>query len=212
MSENVNVKYARQRAWRAIAGDGLLDLVFGIMLLIVSAMLASDILLERNYIGFINIFWITLIFLFVLARNRLTHPRVGQVYVLPKNTLLTILIVIIIGLILLAVADPNLPFDLTLLLSPLYSFLGTTRGLIFAAGMGLVGYLTDFSRYYVYALAALIAGATSLIDLPLYAIDDALRTPVFLFIPGLFLAVGGTIAFARFLRDNPVLDTDQEVV
>jgi hypothetical protein len=214
MSENVNIKFARQRAWRAVVGDGLLDLFFGLILILVAWMLGNGIVMDVDYdfAPFINVLVVVCIVGFIQARERLIYPRVGHVYMLPKRVKLVIvftLLLIMIGLVLLTTdlfgfsTDQRAAF--TNILEGFVVGLSTVIVLAFV----LASILTGYRRYILYAAIAVLSGIVGLINLPVFALHSDLRMVIFAGALGIIMTISGAIAFVRFLRDNPVLDTDQ---
>lgn len=157
MSQEISLKEAERKAFRATYNDGLWDVLIGSFVLILAvAPLLSDRLGD---------FWSSVIFLpfwglvylaISLLRKHVVAPRIGAVqFSRARRTKLTrfTLVMVVANILALTLGIAALVFTgmrggPTLLV---------LFGLVWLVAFGLAGYLLDISRFYVYGLLLAIA-------------------------------------------------------
>jgi hypothetical protein len=203
MSQPISLKEAERKAYRAVADDGLWDVLLGcFVLLFALAPLLSESLGD---------FWSSMIFLpfwglvygaIWLLRRHVVAPRVGRATLRPSRRarldkltrlLLAINVLVLAGGVVVALNAARVP------------------GLVAAAllGMGLLiaftlaAYLLDFPRFFIYGL---LLGLSPLVGEWLFVNGYASHHgyPVTFGVTAAVMIVTGLVVFLRLVRANPV--------
>jgi hypothetical protein len=211
----LNLKELERKAWRSSFQDGILDITLGLVLfsMALSALLelrfeAGDRLLHYAiYFGFILA---TLAFQWA-AKRYITVPRIGQVkfgsgrQVRKKKTIQVLIASVVLGLALM-VSLPALQGKFSAILIPSIIF-----PIIFVLNVlivfGLMAYYMDFPRLYLIALLFAL-------PFPLNELARGYGRPDLTFyafaVPALVVIGIGVVYLIRFIRENPVIETDNE--
>jgi hypothetical protein len=173
-------------------GDGLLDIVVGLMLLLAGVAMILDL---AALIGV----WVAPLWLIMLsAKKRITVPRMPRsdamlseprvLKLLTAGVVLGLTLLLALGLIAFSLSEalPELRSWFKSFGSPLLGSLG-------AVGLAMAGWATGARRFYAYALLPAAAAASS------YWIS--LEFPVYLALLGTGILLGGLVVLIRFVRE-----------
>jgi hypothetical protein len=205
MTEQINLKEIEQKAYRSTFQDGLLDIVWGIIIL---GMGFSPTLKNWGVLKPFNFLLMPLLALLIfgLGKKYITIPRIGTVKFGPKrkqtkkNILIFAAILFPIQVILIILAqNGSFPFNYlknsSNLITPL--FIATFCIIFFA----LLAYIIDFPRFL---LIGVLMSASLVSAEILY---PSLGTPLDGLIPfsisGLIVLLIGLVVLTRFLQKYP---------
>ncbi|MFX1474680.1 MAG: hypothetical protein ACFFCO_04260 [Promethearchaeota archaeon] len=206
MTKPISLKAVERKAYLSYHKDGLVDICLGLALL-------------TSFIGFIvvalyptifaDVFWIIMTapisviwiwpFIYMGAKKSITIPRLGYAEFSPKRTKKTrgiIALFFIINFVSLFVGFYALVSrEFTLfLVAHFLVILGLVGLLLF----GLVAYLSDFQRFYVYG------GLTAITFILSYYLNIAFYIPILSL--GTVLLVAGIVLLVQFLRQYPKVE------
>lgn len=136
MAENLNLKELEMKAWTSYFEDGLWDLFFGIIL-ITSAVRS---LTDNVWVTF-GIFGAILVHIF--GKMYVTIPRIGLVKFGPKRQKRQMKMMLVILIMLLVILSLG-----TIMSQTAFPVMALWLATLFF----LIGYLMDFSHFYVYGL------------------------------------------------------------
>jgi hypothetical protein len=203
MSQPISLKEAERKAYRAVADDGLWDVLLGcFVLLFALAPLLSESLGD---------FWSSMVFLpfwglvylgIWLLRRRVLAPRIGRATLgrvrrarLDKLTrvLLAINVLALVVGVVVALNAASVPGLLVALL----------LGMALLIAFSFAAYLLDFPRFYVYGL---LLGLSPLVGEWLFVNGYASHHgyPVTFGFTAAVMIVTGLVVFLRLVRANPV--------
>ena len=194
MTTGIDFKKIEKKVWTSYFEDGLWDIVLAVYMLTPAIRAFTD-----------NV-WFTLLFIvaplvLIVGRRLITVPRIGRVeFGSARKTRqrrvwmvfgLTGFVANVILLVVLVVVDPSIAWIRT-------TILGICLGVI----LGLVAYLIDVARLYVYFLV-LVTGYV------LWDIFGDPTGPIFLALSGAITMVVGLSLFVRFVRKYPRISVEQ---
>ncbi len=214
MKSSLNLKEIEKRAFRSTYEDGLWDIYYGLMIILMAGILTRPI---EGY-GWVNLVFLVAgyaaaFLLFRAGKKYITVPRLGMVTFgeirkKKNHTMRLILVVFLFLQILLLVGtfvalvnpvagnwlDRQLAGNNELLLVSLVA------ALILCVGIPIVAYFSDFSRgYYIAILMALAVFVMLFFERALYPI-----------IIGLLIVLSGLVLLFRFLKRYPLPGGDNE--
>ena len=203
MSQQISLKEAERKAFRATYNDGLWDIFLGCFaLLFVIAPFLSPSLGDFWSSAVFLPFWGLVMLAIWLIRKYVVTPRVGVVKFGPARTAklmkfsVVMLVVNVVAFILGIIAAMNLgkiPGQMTTIIF----------GLILLISFSIMAYFLDFNRLYVYGL---LTGFSPLAGEWLYVSMKASHHgfPITFGITAAIMILTGLVLFVRLLRDNPV--------
>jgi hypothetical protein len=193
MNESIDLKKLERKAFVSYHQDGLLDLFVGALLL------AWGLTMEPPLTGMAGVWFVVLFPFLLLARRRLTYPRLGYAQFTRERRNRRRIVVL---------------FTMTALLGLLVAFLWSNQsfpglrdwlhryiviffgGLIAAVLLFKAG-ISGIRRLYLYALVILVSFAAA-------QWSPRVRFQVSFIVSGAVILVSGTIVLTRFLRLYPV--------
>ncbi|MDY6865268.1 MAG: hypothetical protein SVY15_04755 [Halobacteriota archaeon] len=181
MTEDLNLKELEMKAWASYFEDGLWDLFFGIILITSAVRSLTD-----------NV-WFTFgifgaILLNILGKRYFTIPRIGLVKFGPKREMRQVKMMLIILIMLLVILYLG-----TLMTQTAFPVMALWLAVLFF----LLGFLMDFSHFYVYGLIF----ASSEVISRTYG-DPFAPLSNLIFGSGLLLV--GLLILSRFLKKYPL--------
>ena len=194
MATEIDFRKIERKAWTSYSGDGLWDIVLAVYMLTPAIRALTD-----------NV-WFSLLFIvaplvLIVGRRLITVPRMGRVeFGSARKTRqkrasvlfgLIGFVTNVILLVVLVVVDPSTAWIRT-------TILGICLGII----LGLVAYLIDVARLYVYFLV-LVTGYV------LWDIFGDPTGPIYLALSGTIIMVVGLSLFVRFVRRYPRISVEQ---
>ena len=195
--ERVDLKRIERNVWRDYCQDGLADILLGAYLLMVGLFLVGD---NAAFVVFPIIFYLPLL---QALKKRFTYPRIGYVELRqgdPRPLPAVILGSAVLGLV--ALVAVLIAAGVLTQPASWYRWMPIPFG-IWLAGVFLgLGLRVGLLRYYVVAVVALASGPIFAL-LPLTGKIENLG--LFLAVVGFVPLAWGALAFARFLRQNPVM-------
>jgi len=188
MVQSVDLKEIERKAWTSYFQDGLWDIFFGLLMLIMGIQ-------SLIYNVWFTLFIAVAVLVFVLGKRLVTTPRIGHVKFaaarkVRQNKLMALVGISIFAtclLWLLAVLGLGLPKTAS---APIVVIL---VALVF----GLIAYYMDFRRLYAYGL--LFAISMALVEV----VDNPFASVAFIVSGGIALLIG-LVVLIRFLRKYPV--------
>jgi hypothetical protein len=202
MSQNLDLKEIERRVHQSVFQDGLMEIIMGGFLLVVSALFAISmklILLPSLLVIFLGNP------LFERLKKRYIYPRIGYVKLRPEKeadpkgiALAAIVFVVILlgsGLFTLAMGkDRDWAFWFKY-------FLPGSTGFMLAIGPFWLGETYGVRRGYVFAVLFLLSG----IVIPVLGIASGYEAIGFeCLLVGVISLISGVIMFTRFLRKYPI--------
>jgi hypothetical protein len=200
MVEQLNLKEIEKKAYQFTFKDGLYDMAYGLLLVLVSI---APILREMIYLGYIFFLIFPAPLIIILGKRYVTIPRIGIVKFSQKRTKSQSKI-----LLLIAVLVP-----LTVLMVIL-TFLGmfnvTVGGYIVPVGAGLfalillslVAYFIDYSHFYLYGISIGLGIPVAEVLEPL--LGDLFNYVVCFGISGALIFMYGLLTFITFVQKYPI--------
>ena len=204
MTENFDVNEARRKAVRSLHQDGVTDIMWGIICLVVGLYLYFNVMHDVNLIVFIIIPSVLVGPIGTNLRKRFTYPRIGYVDIRTSQRMAMFLVA---GIVLLA-AGVFFLFARNIVPIP-YGFFRALPVIILVLLGGFFFYFAQrysFKRYNLYVLAVIVA----------IAMVFLLKQPILInFIYSLFLIAAvilpvGIYTFAKFIATNPILAEQSE--
>lgn len=209
MTNQLNLKELERKAFRSLHEDGLIDILFGLIIIWVgifvyrpeSGYSPVNIIIEVCAITLANL-------LFWLGKKYITLPRMGQVVFGParkrKKTTLAILLGVFVlvqaGFVLLSVGgwlnqDWAASINRFLEINDMGLLAVAAIGSLFVGpSMMVIAYFTDFQRgYYIAILFALAVFLMIYLNQPVYPLTF-----------GVLIIVPGVVLLVRFLKKYPL--------
>lgn len=186
--QNLDLDRIEQRAWRSYHQDGLMDIAFGTLLLMVFVGAAVD-----------RFHWAAIVLLLLvgpalaLAKRWVTAPRMGSVEFgearkARKRRVVLVLALLVAGTMLLPIVLGGDAW-----IRAHFTFMSLALGVWIFAAFAAIAYWLQLPRMYV--VGALFGGAFTLTEL--------LDTPWPLLIAGVLVAGSGIVRLVGFLRRYP---------
>ena len=213
MSQDINLREAEKKAFRlSTSQDGLYDLFFGLLIVLLSAMPWLD---ENGLRTPWNVILVESIGLFVLlgvvvTKKYIVAPRIGHVrYGAERKKRMTrlaiwmgvtfVLTVILFGLTVRAIyfGEPFIdqPIQSSFPLDPVHTGAGIFIFILFS----VIGYMNDYPRMYIYGL---LFGLGYIVSTFLQdQFDTLFYWPQA--VAGLVAVITGSVLFIRFLQKYP---------
>lgn len=195
MDASLDTKAIERNVWQDSMRDGLMELLLGGYLLITGVVIQADLS---------ALFILLMVFIPAVTKRMkewFTYPRIGYVkFPEHEKSLGRRMAAALIGA---AVALAMVIFlasegEKT---QALYKWIPLLPALILAAGLTVTAQRTGFTRYYVMAAFALVAGlAVPFVDLPRKMDNIAL----YLMVIGPVFFLWGAVVFVNFLRTYPI--------
>jgi hypothetical protein len=188
MAAELDLKQIERKAWTSYFQDGLWDIALGVYMLTPAIRTFTD-----------NV-WFTLLFLaapviLIIGKRFITVPRIGRVKFGPARKARQRNVRIAFGVSFL-VLNTVLLLVLVVLAPPEAWIRATVLGICLVLLLGLVAYLLDVARLYVY-FAVLAAGFV------LWELSGDPAGPICLAISGGIVLTIGLALFLRFLHKYP---------
>ena len=198
MSNRINLDEIERRAYLSYNEDGLIDLVVGIGLFVVSLY------------AYIDMIWLAGSMVVVLTptymgmKQRYTFPRIGQVTFSKgrtrrsKNSMYFLVLVNVIGVLLglafwMGFSGDTRPQWMLLMIENFPIVIGVSGAVIWA----VLGYITELTRFYRYAAATLVViGSANFIPTPFVA---------HLLLLSVIVTALGFLQFQSFKRKYPLV-------
>ena len=184
----INLNRIEQRAWRSYHQDGLMDIAFGAMLLVVFAGSAAD-----------QFHWVGIPLLLVvgpalaLAKRLVTAPRLGSVKFGEARKARKRRVVLVIALLVAATMLVPVVLGGDDWLRAHFAFMSVALGVWVFAAFAAIAFWLQLTRMYVVGM--LFGGAFTLAEL--------LDSPLPFLVAGAAVAISGTVQLVRFLRRYP---------
>ncbi len=207
MTQGIDLKEVRQRAFRSYVQDGLLEIWIGIWFALFLGGIVAGIFFDSSAV------WIVLIVIWLIsfqqAKKRLTHPRIGQVSVQILSqgvraglvVILALIILALVGVLALGFAEPSV--------QAIAENISALMGLFLAGLFGYMAFRFGITRYYAFAFVSLIAGFLVLgINFDPWTAETEIRWAMYAAVMAVVLVPSGLVLLIRFLRDNPVLEEE----
>ncbi len=210
MTQGIDLKEVRQRAFRSYVQDGLLEIWIGIWFALFLGGIVAGIFFDSSAV------WIVLIVIWLIsfqqAKKRLTHPRIGQVSVQILSQGVRAGLVVILALIILALVGVLALGFADQARSPIRAMgenLSAVMGLFLAGLFGYMAFRFGITRYYAFAILSLIAGFLVLgINFDPWMAETEIRWAMYAAVMAVVLVPSGLVLLMRFLRENPVLEEE----
>ena len=191
-----SLKELERRAYRSTFEDGVYDLAFGIIFLIMALLPVFEKLGLSRYIGY-SLLVIPMVLPWI-GKRCITIPRMGEVKFGPQRTKKKRFVWIICGIVLLL----TLPLIIMMTAkSPLGSFDWKLLVIFVIPLFVLAVYSTDFPRLYIYA--ALLIFAVVEAEFLLSLVGSPLNTVLSFGLPGLVISVFGVVLLVKFIWAYP---------
>ncbi len=202
MSQQISLKEAERKVFRATYNDGLWDIFLGcfFLMFVIAPFLSpslGDFLSSAVFVPFLG-----LVFLIIwLIRKYVVTPRVGVVKFgrARKTKLMKFTVVMLVINIMAFVLGLIAAMNFGRVPGQMFSFI---FGLILLSGFSIAAYFLDFSRLYIYGL---LVGFSPLVGEWLWAQGYAAHHgfPITFGISSGIMILIGLVIFVRLLRDNP---------
>lgn len=204
MSQNLDLEEIERRVHQSVFQDGLMEIIMGGFLLVVSALFATSMMALIPLISLLVIFLGNP--LLERAKKRYIYPRIGYVKLRPEKeadpkgiaVAAIVFVVILLGSIgifnLMMGKDRGLAFWFKY-------FLPGSTGFMLAIGPFWLGETYGVRRGYVFAVLFLLSG----IVIPVLGIASGYEAIGFeCLLVGVISLISGVIMFTRFLRKYPI--------
>lgn len=207
MMTSVSLKEIERRAYRSTFEDGLYDLGFGFVFLILGWLPVLELTEIPRYYGYL-LFLIPAA-LIPIGKRCITVPRLGSVAFGPERKHRRKLVMVAVGVVLILM----LPLVLMLLAQGGFGGRGwMTLAIIAAPLVGLAMVAVDFPRFYLYVALLLAAVVQTEFLLPL--LGSPLNGILSFGLPGIAIFLFGGSLLVRFISVHPVqtaeYDREQE--
>ena len=201
---SLDMRRAEQRVAQSFFGDGLFELLAGLMLACMGALVAIPEMGSMLYLP-----WLFLTVVFPAARKRYVLPRAGYVSApggrsrLRLTIGLAVLCLLGLAVFLLGFGDRQSPVPRAMfgVVGWLVEHAPLVAGLGMAVFFAHTGWRTGFLRLWAYAAVSLLGA----IIFSLLSLRLGLRTMGLLGMVGTVMFAWGLAVFVVFLRDHPVL-------
>jgi hypothetical protein len=202
MAENFNVKEARKKAVQTLHQDGVLDIMWGFICLVVGVYLYFNVMHDNNIIILLILPSFMVGPLVTSIRKRFTYPRIGYVDI---RTTQRMVIFLIASLVFLA-AGVFFLVARNLVTIPYIFFRSLPVIILVLLGAFFLYFAQrySFKRYYLYVLAVIAAIAM------VFLLGQRMLVNFIysLFVIAAVMIPVGIYTFAKFIAANPIL-TDQ---
>ena len=204
LTQNINLKELEKNAWKSLFEDGLLDIVFGVLLITFAI---TPIIRQQIGLWYIPIVIVPAPLIIIIGKKYLTVPRIGIVKFGPKRRsahkklvmIFSITTVVLITLVFWTIAR-IFPGVLGTFLKG-YA-VPLIIGISAIIGMSIVACLMDFQRLYIYGV--LIGFGNIAAEVLHNTIGSPLDSLIPFGIPGVVVFAYGVKFFFRFLHDYPL--------
>jgi len=204
MSASINLKAIRKKILYYFFQDGLLDILFGVIMLIfgITILLTNLLKLPDWLIGAILPL---IVIAFLVSKKLITRPRIGRVRL---GLDLKVLVFLILGVIVFAISAIGIiPGKLTIKGTNIPAF---DWILIVIVMFSLAAAFLHVKRFYIY-------GVLYAVSLPFYKIykhHAKLGTVslIMFFISATIMLSVGIVVFIRFLRNYPIASEEEGYV
>ena len=203
MSQNLDLKEIERRVYQSVFQDGLMEIMMGGFLLVISALFAINmklILLPSLLVIFLGNP------LLERAKKRYIYPRIGYVKLRPekeadpKGIAVAAIVFVVILLGSIGIFNLTMGKDRGLAFWFKYFLPGST-GFMLAIGPFWLGETYGVRRGYVFAVLFLLSG----IVIPVLGIASGYEAIGFeCLLVGVISLISGVIMFTRFLRKYPI--------
>jgi len=180
MTENLNLKELERKAWTSYFEDGFWDLFFGVILITMGVRSLTD-----NVFFTFGIFGAVLVH--ILGKRYITTPRIGRVKFGPKRQKRQMKIMVIILISLLVLLSLG-----TLTTQTAFPVMALWLAVLFS----LLGYMMDFSHFYIYGLIFAISEV-------IWSVYGEPYGPIANLIFGAIILLVGLAVLTRFLKKYP---------
>lgn len=198
---NVSPKEIERRAYRSTFEDGIYDIQFGLLFLLLLLGSSLEAIELSPYIG-LCLIMIPLIFPW-LAKRYITIPRMGEVEFGPERKKKK-RVILIVGAVVLFF---TLPLLILMGGDVLGSVLGWKLLIVFAAPLFVLAvYTTDFPRLYLYAALMLFSVVNA--EFLLGPLGSPLNAILSFGLPGLIITAIGINLLIKFIRTYPKTRAD----
>lgn len=192
MEPNIDLKEIEQKTFSHSNQNGLLELVMGLCMAVISTRLISRVLVVMLVLPII-LFGPVL----VALRKRYTYPRIGYVKLIPDKPkevikaifLITLIVILVMAVLFFLFADVRV-FNLCMKWVPVWA------GLVLAGMFSSFGSKSGCIRYYIFAIWSLIAGFV--LSIIRFEIVET-GTLLYFLLMGCILIPWGLVTFIRFL-------------
>ncbi len=192
MNENIDLKKLERKAFVSYHQDGLLDLFLGALLA------AWGLTMETTLKGMAGVWFVVLFPIFLLARRRITYPRLGYAQFTKdrRNRRKLTALFTVTALLGLMVAFLWSSQSFPGLRNWLHRYIVIFFGGLIAAVLLFKAGISGVRRLYFYAAVILAAFAS--------AQWSSIRFQYSFIVSGAVIFVSGVVVLARFLRRYPV--------
>lgn len=203
MSQQISLKEAERKVFRATYNDGLWDIFLGcfFLMFVIAPFLSyslGDFWSSAVFIPFLGLVYLVI----WLLRKYVVTPRVGVVKFgrARKTKLLKFTVVMLVVNIIAFILGSIAALSFGRIPGQMYTFI---FGLILLIGFSIAAYFLDFNRLYIYGL---LLGLSPLAGEWLWAQGYAAHHgfPLTFGITTGIMIIVGLVVFIRLLRDNPV--------
>jgi hypothetical protein len=210
-NEATDLQAIERKAFRSTQDDGLLEMQFGVILIILGFIAyIDDTGISNHYYGYLLILASPLIV--ILGRRYITQPRLGHVrfgverqkrqakvtLILSASVLAGVLMFILAATDIIPIPDDVRPYVLPAIVA----------GVIFLT-LAAMGYFMNNGRFVV--IGAIFAGSELSITILKLHTDLVSPAAVALTTGGVLITIMAAWVLARFLRDHPRQNTPKEV-
>lgn len=202
MTETLNLKAVKKRAYKSINQDGLFDLMMGLLLLCIAVFFYISVFYNKEIVMLIIMPVIMIGPIIRNARKKYTYPRIGYVDLqLTKNKQILIMIftfTFALGLFALFFFKP---FEIPIVIIKAFP---AAIGIIIAGTFLQKAKQYNIKRFYLYAWVGIISVILT------YILDmrGIVKLITILFSLAVFFIPIGFFTFINFIRKNPVLSDD----
>ncbi len=204
MTQNFDVKEVRKRAVQTLHQDGVLDIMWGFICLVIGLYLYFNVMYDKNLIMLVILPSVMVGPLATSIRKRFTFPRIGYVDIRTSQRMVMFLIagVAFFG------AGVFFLFARNIVTIPSGFF--RALPVIILVGIGVFFFYFanryQFKRYYLYGFAV-IAGIALVFLLKQRMLLNFIYS---LFLIAAVMIPAGLYTFYKFIRDNPILEDKSE--
>ncbi|MHA2391718.1 MAG: hypothetical protein ACXAEX_07095 [Promethearchaeota archaeon] len=213
MTENIDLKELEKKAWRSTFQDGLWDIYFGLLFFGLGIYTVGQLFGQDDTLSAIIILMIwdfTSVFLFIIAKRKITIPRMGFVKFgkarKVKKIKLAIFLVIMVGINIIFLFLPLSGLNIRLNAFTTMLIIGT---LFITTPFCVIAYFLEFERLY---LIAIMGGlGLSIAELFRPIVGSPLHSMITFCTIGTIIMSWGIVFLIRFLREYPLTSDDQKL-
>jgi hypothetical protein len=210
-NEQNDLQAIERKAFKSTQDDGLLEMQFGAVLIILGfTAYIDDMGISNPYYGYLLILASPLIV--ILGRRYITQPRLGRVIFgmdrQQRQAKMTLILTasVLVGLLMFILGATNV-IRIPDVLRP-YVLSAIIAGAIFLT-LAAIGYFMNNRRFVI--IGAIFAGSELTITILKLHTDLVSPAGVALTIGGVLITIMAAWVLARFLRDHPRPNTPKEV-